>query len=365
MEKLKVALVGTGGICNTHMHYGYAKRDDVEVVACADIDFKKAQKFAEKWNIPKVFDSVEALLAGSDPDFVDVCTWPAAHAPVSIAAANAGKHVICEKPTCHNMADALALREAVKKNGVIFQLAVPLRYGRDAMAARALVDKGELGDIFYGKTAYVRQRGIPGGWFSCTKYAGGGPIIDIGVHRIDLAWYLMGCPKPVAVSATASYKIGDYRDEETKKILAQGSYEGVSSSNAWAGTLVPDYKFDVEDSACGFFRFENGASLYFETSWTFNGPENFTTQVAGDKAGITLEPFKLYRADYDKLKEEDIPVDENASTDIFYNEIDHFINCIRTGTTPSSDIEQAVQMEAMLCGIYESAKLGREIELKY
>ena len=364
MEKLKVALVGTGGICGTHMRLGYSKRDDVEVVACADIDFAKAQRFAEKWNIPKVFDSVEALLAGSDPDIVDVCTWPAAHAVVSIAAANAGKHVICEKPTCHNMEHALALRDAVKKNGIIFELAVPQRYRREAMTIRDLVDKGEFGDVFYGKTSYNRQRGIPGGWFSCTKYSGGGPIIDIGVHRIDLAWYLMGCPKPISVSATASYRIGDYRDEKTKEILSRGTYDEVTDNNAWVGTLVPDYKFDVEDSACGFFRFENGASLYFETSWTFNGPENFSTQIAGDKAGVTLEPLKLYRASDNKLIEEDLAINENYGEDHFYNEFDHFINCIRTGATPSSNIEQAVQMEAMLCGIYESARLGREIEIK-
>lgn len=361
MEKLKVALVGTGNICHAHVG-AYLKRDDVEIISCADINLDKAKAFAEKYNIPKVFNSVEELLAGSDPDFVDVCTWPAAHAVVSIAAANAGKHVLCEKPTCHNMEDALKLREAVKKNGVLFQLAVPLRYGNAAQHARKLVDDGVLGDVFYGKTAYVRQRGIPGGWFSCTKYAGGGPIIDIGVHRIDLAWFLMGCPKPVSVSATASYRIGDYRDEELKEQLANGGAT-VSADNAWAGSFVPDYKFDVEDSACGFFRFENGASLYFETSWSFNGPESFATQIAGDKAGFTLEPFKLYTADGAELKEEEITGIEE--TGIFYNEIDHFINCIRTGTTPSSDIEQAVQMEAMLCGIYESAKAGKEIELKY
>ena len=359
MEKIKVAVVGTGNICRSAHMPVYMKRDDVEVIACADIDLEKAKKFAEDFKIPAAYASVEELLANCKPDYVDVCTWPAAHAPVSIAAANAGCHVMCEKPVCHNLEDAIALKEAVEKNGVKFMLAVPLRYGNTAVHARKLVDEGVLGDVYYGKTAYVRQRGIPGGWFSCTKYAGGGPIIDIGVHRIDLAWYMMGCPKPISVAATAIYKIGDYRDEP-KIDPVTGK---VSATNAWSGAQVDDYKFDVEDSASGIFRFENGAQLIFETAWSFNGPVNNSTQIAGEKAGLTLEPFKLYKADGKNLIEEDI--EGVSGGDIFYNEIDHFIDCVRNDKKPSSDINQAVQLQMMLMGIYESSKKGTEIRFEY
>ena len=365
MAKLRVAIVGTGGISNSHMraYQKLAEEGKVEVVSCADINFSKAQVYAEKYNIPKAFPSIEALLEGSDPDFIDVCTWPAAHAVVAITAANAGKHVICEKPTCHCMSDALALREAVKKNGVLFQLAVPLRYTKTAQKARQLLEEGVLGDVFYGKTSYSRQRGIVGGWYGYSKYSGGGPLIDIGVHRIDLAWFLMGCPKPVSVSATASFRIGDYRDPATT--VAVTSPNEVSANNAWAGTMIDDYKFDVEDSAHGFYRFENGASLYFESSWTFNGPESYATQVAGSKGGIVLEPFTLYRGEGERCQNLVTEELEGDMNDFFYLEISHFIDCINSGKTPSSDIEQAVQLEAMLCGVYESAKANREIELKY
>ena len=359
MEKIKIAVVGTGSICGSAHMPVYMKRDDVEVIACADIDFDKARAFAEKFGIPAAYSSVEELLANCKPDYVDVCTWPAAHAAVSIAAANAGCHVMCEKPICHNLEDAIDLRDAVKKNGVKFMLAVPLRYGKAAVHARKLVDDGVLGDVYYGKTAYVRQRGIPGGWFSCTKYAGGGPIIDIGVHRIDLAWYMMGCPKPTSVMASAVYKIGDYRED--KKVEAVSAE--VSANNEWAGAQVDDYKFDVEDSASGVFRFENGAQLIFETSWSFNGPANNSTQIAGDKAGITLEPFKLYRGDGKNVTEEDI--EGNFGGNIFANEIDHFIDCIRNDKTPSSDIDQALQLQMMLMGIYQSSKEGREVKFTY
>ena len=359
MKKIKIAVVGTGNICKSAHMPVYMKRDDVEVIACADIDLPKAKAFAEKFNVPAAYASVEELLANCKPDYVDVCTWPAAHAQVAIAAANAGCHVMCEKPICHNLEDAMALKRAVEANGVKFMLAVPLRFGNAATYARRLVDEGVLGDVYYGKTAYVRQRGIPGGWFSCTKYAGGGPIIDIGVHRIDLAWYMMGCPRPVSVFATASYKIGDYR--ETPKIdLVSGE---VSATNEWSGAKVDDYKFDVEDSASGVFKFENGAQLIFETSWSFNGPVNNSTQIAGDKAGITLEPFKLYRSKGDKVEEETIEGDFKC--DIFANEIDHFIDCIKNDKTPSSNIDEAVQLQMMLMGIYESSRTGREVRFNY
>lgn len=358
MQKMKVAIVGTGNICVSSHLPTYMKRDDVEIIACADIDFEKAKAVAEKFNIPAAYASVEELLQNCKPDLVDVCTWPAAHAPVSIAAANAGCHVMCEKPICHNLEDALAMQEAIERNGVKFMLAVPLRYGDSSQKARALVDEGVLGDVYYGKTAYVRSRGIPGGWFSCSKYAGGGPIIDIGVHRIDLAWFMMGCPKPVSVSATAVYKIGDYRDTPKTDV----EIGEVSANNDWSGAQVPDYKFDVEDSASGVFRFENGAQLIFETAWSFNGPLNLTTQIAGDKAGITLEPFKLYKSNGKEIEEEEL---EGGFGDIFGNEIGHFIDCIRNDKTPSSNIEQAVQLQRMLMGIYESSKTGCEVKFTY
>jgi predicted dehydrogenase len=164
MEKIKVAVVGTGNICRgAHMPVYQRIADEVEVIACADIDFEKAKKFAEDFGIPAAYASVEELLQNCKPDYVDVCTWPAAHGPVSIAAANAGCHVMCEKPVCHNLDDAIALKKAVEANGVKFMLAVPLRFQKTARHARKLVDEGVLGDVYFGKTAYVRQRGIPGG----------------------------------------------------------------------------------------------------------------------------------------------------------------------------------------------------------
>jgi predicted dehydrogenase len=170
---------------------------------------------------------------------------------------------------------------------------------------------------------------------------------------------MMGCPRPVSVSATAVYKIGDYRPEP-KVDPVTGK---VSATNSWSGAAVADYKFDVEDSASGVFKFENGAQLIFETSWSFNGPINNSTQIAGDKAGITLEPFKLYRADGENLIEEDIEGDFGC--DFFEEEIRHFVDCIRNDKIPSANIDEAVQLQMMLMGIYESSKTGSEVKFTY
>ena len=155
----------------------------------------------------------------------------------------------------------------------------------------------------------------------------------------------MGCPKPTAVSATASYRIGDYRE---------------GNADGWAGATVNDYVFDTEDSSHGFIRFENGASLYFETSWSFNGPGYNFTQIAGDKAGATVDPVKIYRSKGKSIEEETPEIPGGSYADI---ELGHFIDCVRNDKTPCSDIEQAVMLEAILDGIYKSVAAGCEIKL--
>lgn len=346
MNKTRIAIVGTGSIARGGHIPAYLKRDDIEIVACADIDLAKAEEFAAEFGIPKAYSNIDDMLANEKIDIVDVCTWVAAHAECVIAAANAKCNVMCEKPLSDNIEAADRMRAAVKKNGVNFMLAVPLRYDEKAQYVRKLVDSGKFGDVYYGKTAYVRSRGIPGGWFSCRKYSGGGPLIDIGVHRIDLAWFLMGNPKPCSVSAVAQYRIGDYRS---------------NNDGAWTGSDVPDYEFDTEDSAHGFIRFENGASLYFDATWTFNGAETFMTQISGDKMGCEYDKLKFFTSKGEGLIEE--TPDRKFNGEIFDNEIDHFIKCTRTGEKPCSDIDQAYVLEAMLCAVYESAKSGHEVLL--
>ncbi|MEG2003262.1 MAG: Gfo/Idh/MocA family oxidoreductase, partial [Clostridia bacterium] len=226
-----------------------------------------------------------------------------------------------------------------------FMLAVPGRFADRNQYVRAMLEKGELGEVYYAKTSYVRRRGTPYGWFTDKKTSGGGPVIDIGIHGIDAAWYLMGTPKPTRISASTSSKIGDY---QTKGV------------DRWIGTLCPDNKFDTEDSGCGVIHFENGAMLMFEATWALNAPSHSDTLICGSKAGVTLDPLTIYGERNQYLSDDVITLGQN---DKFADEITHFADCILNNKTLRYPIEQAVLMQRMLEGIYKSAQEHKEIEI--
>jgi predicted dehydrogenase len=346
MKKLKVGIVGAGNIAvNAHLP-AYKLCKNAEVTAIADINPERAKAAADKFGIPNVFLSAEEMIAKTDIEAIDVCVWNNAHCDVTITAARSGKHVLCEKPMAMNLEQALIMRDEIKKAGIIFMLAVPGRFAYANTLARELFDKGELGDVYFAKTAYVRQRGTPTGWFTDKKTSGGGPVIDIGVHRIDAAWYLMGNPKPVRVSAALSHNIGDYK---TKGV------------DRWTGTSCPDNRFDTEDSGAGVIHFENGAVLLFEASWAINGPEHTDTQICGSKAGIILEPLTVYGERNGYLSTDALTVSKNENR--FLNEITHFADCVLNKKETKFPPEQAVELQKMLQGIYDSARVGKEVVL--
>ncbi|MGM9625969.1 MAG: Gfo/Idh/MocA family protein [Eubacteriales bacterium] len=348
MKKLKVGIIGAGNIATSAHLPAYANLTDLaEVVAIADIVLERAQAAAEKFGIPHAYASVEELLANEpDIDYIDVCTWTAAHAPVAIAAAKAGKDILCEKPLAATLEQGLAIEAAVREAGVKFMLAVVTRYGAEQQKFIELRDAGKFGDIYYAKTSYVRRRGTPGGWFTDKELAGGGPVLDIGVHAIDRTWYLMGRPKPVSVSAETSYRIGDYQTKGVGRWQPFGQGKGV---------------FDTEDSASVFFRFEGGKSMVAEIAWAINGVESATTQIFGSKAGCTFEPLTIYGENEEGYLSDEKP--EVTPNNYFEEEIRHFIDCVNTGKTPISPIEDAVTVQRMLDGIYASAAKHEEVKI--
>lgn len=346
MKKLRIGIVGAGNIAtNAHLP-AYTQCDNAEIVAIADLSLDRAREAAEKYGIPAYFGSVEEMLAQVELDAVDICTWNNGHAPVCIAAAKAGKHIVCEKPMAMSLADAKAMEAAVKEAGVTFMLAVPGRFTHRNMYVRELYEAGELGDVYYAKVANVRRRGTPSGWFTDKKTSGGGPVIDIGVHSIDGAWYLMGTPKPTRVSAQTFAPHGDY---QTKGV------------GRWQGIPCPDNQFDCEDAGAGVIHFENGASMLFEATWAFNGPGHTDVQVVGSKAGVILDPLTIYGERNDYLSDDTITV--GSDDDRFAEELRHFADCVLNGKPTKYPLEHAVQMQEMLEAIYESARQGKEIVL--
>ncbi len=351
-RKLKVALVGCGSIGKGYHLPAYGDlKDLVEIVAVCDIVPERAQFVADKIGLDKIYTSVEDLLANEEVDYVDVCTWPSAHAPVCIAAAKAGVNILCEKPLAATLEQGLAIEKAVKENGVNFMLAVVTRYDAEQIKYMELFNEGVFGDIYAAKTQYVRRRGIPGGWFGNKEIAGGGPVLDIGVHAIDRTWYLMGRPKPVSVSAETSYRIGKY------KTTGKGIFDWQAEKEAGGEEMI----FNVEDSAVAFFRFEGGKTMVADISWTINGPEECTTQLFGTKAGCTFEPLTIYGEDENYHLCD--TVIEATGENFFTSEIRHFLGCLKENKTPISNIDDAVIVTRMLDGIYRSAEAHEEIKL--
>ncbi len=353
MGKIRIALAGAGNIAqNAHLP-AFAKRDDVEVVAVCDLNLERAEHCAAKFGIPKAYGDAREMIGKTACDAVDICVWNRAHKEIAVMAAEAGRHILCEKPMALNVEHALEMEAAVKKAGVTFMMAMPRRFYTEIQYVRGLIDRGDMGDVYYAKTSMLRRRGTPLGWFTDTKKSGGGPVIDIGVHAIDGAWYLLGRPKPTRVSASTSYAIGDY---QTK---------GVSR---WVALDSDVTAFDTEDSAAGVFHFENGATLAFEVSWALNLDSQEQTTVCGGKGGARLDHQKrdsgrsvTVFTECDGYLTDNTPVVPPKNP--YEAEIEYFLTCLKEGKSPDPSLSDGVTMIRMLMGIYQSAREGREVLL--
>ncbi|MEA4887876.1 MAG: Gfo/Idh/MocA family oxidoreductase [Clostridiaceae bacterium] len=345
-RKIRIGLIGAGNIAQNAHIPAYLKQDDIELTAVYDLNAARTQEVAQRYSIAHACASLDEFCSLKDVDAVSVCTWNNAHAVSAIAAANAGKHVLCEKPMAMTVAEAEAMKAAAAKNGVVFMMGFVNRFREDAQYIRHMAEAGKFGDIYYANASLRRRRGTPLGWFTDTAKSGGGPVIDIGVHLIDLTWFMMGKPEPLSVSAATHYKIGDY---QTK---------GVSR---WEAFDKENLVFNTEDSAAGLIRFANGATMNFEVSWAINGAEcGLCSSLYGDQAGATLDPLAIYGEDGGYLTDNKPTVQQ---AEIFDKEIRHFIDCVKTGSHPLSPAADGVQVQRMLNGIYASAKAGQEIKI--
>ncbi|MBR6777352.1 MAG: Gfo/Idh/MocA family oxidoreductase, partial [Clostridia bacterium] len=195
-KKLKVAVVGVGGISEVHIN-GYKRCPNVELYAFCDINEKTLKWKGERHGVTRLYtDEATMLKELPEIDAVSVCTWNSAHAPCSIMALNAGKHVLCEKPMAMNAQEAQAMQEAAEKADKLLMIGFVRRFGNDAAVLKDFIDAGDFGEIYYAKANYTRRNGCPGGWFGEKARSGGGPLIDLGVHVIDLVRYLLGNPNP-------------------------------------------------------------------------------------------------------------------------------------------------------------------------
>lgn len=334
---MKVGIVGTG-ICRMHAS-GFKKCEDVEIKTVCDVNTERAEEFAKDYDIKNICSDYHELFADPEIEAVTVGVPNALHAPIVIDAFEAGKHVMCEKPISICAEDARKMVEAGKKSGKIFMMGFNNRFRGDTQLLKKCIENGDLGEIYYAKTGWLRRKGIPGmgGWFTTKALSGGGPLIDLGVHVLDLALWLMGNPKPVYVMGSSYAKFGP-------EIAKQNG-----------GT------YDVEDLATGMVKLENGATVFVEASWASHVErERIYTQLVGTKGGAEVDPLRIY-------------TDINGSTaniEMSYPivsghemEIVHFVECIKEGKTPIATGEHGLHIQLILDAIYESTVTGKGIEI--
>jgi len=264
-KPLGIGIVGLG--IGRHHLKAYQQIDDVKVISIADTDSDRLEKIGDENDISHRYTDYEALISREDIDCISVCTPNHLHAPVSIAALKRGKHVLVEKPISSTLADGERMIAAAKTAKRVLQVVFNHRERGDVQTLKAIIDQGTLGRIYHAKAWWLRRNGIPGmgSWFTQKEMAGGGPLIDLGVHMLDMALFLMSEPEPMTVSAAVYSELGR---------VGRGGNPNASK------TLVSD-TYEVEDLASAFIRLKGNATLLLETSWA-------TYRANGDEFGITL-----------------------------------------------------------------------------
>ena len=249
--------------------------------------------------------------------------------------------------------DALAMKEAAERNGKLLQIGFVRRFGNDCAVLQDFLQEGTLGDIYFAKAAYLRRNGNPMGWFGDKSRSGGGPLIDLGVHVIDLTRYLMGNPKPVSVYGVTFHKLGNRSELKDKK-----AYVSVSATE--------NDICDVEDMACAMIRYDNGAVLSVETSFSLKlKKDQGTIELFGTKGGAKLSPeLELYTELNGYMADVNLCTTTALSFDgLFQGEIDHFTDCVLDGTLCRAPAEDGVELMKILRAIYQSAETGHEVLL--
>jgi predicted dehydrogenase len=354
-KKLKYGLIGCGG-CGVEKHLeSYSKmKDNVELWAVCDIVEEKAKEAAARYNVPNVFTDYKQLLALDEIDIVSVATPNYLHSPITVDALMSGKHVHCEKPIAMNFEEALKMMDARDKSGKLLMIGLNNRFTMNSVFAKKYIEDGNLGEIYHIKCGWRRRRGIPGkgGWFTNKAMSGGGPLIDLGVHMMDLSLYLAGSPKPVSVVGSTYSK---FADSTTK----------TDSVNSGFGEALEDGIYDVEDLGVGFVKFDNKMSMALEFSWASNiEQENIYYELYGTKAGIRASflgswKFEIF-SEYADQVVDIIPKIEDISA-WGENETRHFIDCVKNGKKPIAVPEQAADIIRIIMGLYQSSDTGKEV----
>jgi predicted dehydrogenase len=349
-KKVKIGVIGTGGIANGAHLPGYHQiPDDCEVVAICDILPDALNKTAEKYpDIKHKFKDYKKLLEMDEIDGVSVCTPNFAHKKITIDALKAGKHVLCEKPIGLNAVEGAQMVAAATKAKRILQIGYNSRFQPSNQALKRFIDAGELGDIYWARAQALRVRGIPSwGVFIDKEKQGGGPLIDIGVHMLDLTLWFMGHPKPISASGVTYQKFGKRND--IVGFMGQWDTE----------------KFTVEDFASALIRFDNGATIMLEASFVANlKSDHQNVTLLGTEGGAEAYPCSITQERHKSVFtfEPRIPGGNNLNT--HHAEMKAFVECIRDDKQPLVTGEHGVMVAQIMDAIYKSSELGEEVKIE-
>jgi len=356
--KVKVGIIGCGGIANGKHMPNLAKIKEVEMVAFCDIIEEKAVKAAAKFGTEdaKTYVDYKELLEDASIDVVHVCTPNRSHSFISVDAMEAGKHVMCEKPMAKTYADAKAMLEASQRTGRKRTIGYQQRWRPESLYLKEICDAGELGEIYYARAIALRRRAVPTWGVFLNEYEqGGGPLIDIGTHALDLTLWAMNNYSPKMVVGTKYQKIGTQRN----------------IGNAW-GDVDPE-KFTTEDAAFGFIVMEDGATISLESSWALNiaDPDEAVCLLAGTKAGADMlgeEPLRINSVKHNRqcievpnFKAGGVAFFEGSSNDNSELEARAWIDAVMNDKEPPTRADQALVVTQILEAIYESSKTGQPV----
>jgi predicted dehydrogenase len=348
---IKIGMIGAGAIANAHC-LNISKYEGARLVAVADLSRERREEIKNTYSIDRAYEKWQDLLKDPEIDAVAVALPNFLHAPVSMAALNAGKHVLLDKPFALNYREARQVAATAKRKRKIIMLGMNQRYRQDSQALRAIVARGELGEIYHAKCYWCRRAGSPkfGTWFVNRKLSGGGCLLDIGVHFLDLALFLAGNWEPRAVSGQVYSKFGP-------RGIGEGGW-GKSDRNA---RLI----FDVDDFATGLVKFKNGATLELNFSWVLHqeAPDRNNVELFGTEAGALLAPLKIFhpsrrKGEYDVVSPQNVKIPHP-----YENRHANWLDAILGKDKPLCTMEQALVVQKIIDAVYASSASGREIRL--
>ena len=343
--KLRVGVIGLG-IGRMHIE-GWRQHPQVDVVAIADADAQRLAQVGDQFEIALRYTDAQAMLDAGGLDVVSVCTPNKFHKDLTLAALAAGCHVLCEKPMAMSALEGREMLAAAKAADKRLMINFSYRFSAASRGLKAQVDAGLFGDFYFGRSVWHRRRGMPGlgGWFGNKALAGGGPLIDLGVHRLDLALWLMGYPKPTWV-------LGSSYDAIAREIADKAGKH-----------------YDVEDLACGLIKFENGATLVLEASWAANiqEAELMETRLLGTRAGLLQknvnEGYTFEANVYTEVNDAPVDMHLKAPTTTAKSAMFDYAEAILSGRPHPAPGEEGLIVMEILDAIYASAASGAPVQL--